>query len=145
MYGRTDACTDGRTFLPGLLGHLSGDDLITVDSTVKQKACRRALYCDVHSLVLVQVGNSGDLPMQEWHISILNSPWSSVQGDCFPGTVKFHHISLILCHSVNHIAVTCIILLSVHYKCHCILYDNVHNHSISSKFIKNRHHSTHNI
>ena len=31
---RTDVrtCTDGRTFLPGLLGHLSGDDLKTYNS-----------------------------------------------------------------------------------------------------------------
>jgi len=26
-YGRTDVRSDGRTFLPGLLGHLWGDDL----------------------------------------------------------------------------------------------------------------------
>jgi len=26
-YVRTDVRTDGRTFLPGLLGHLGGDDL----------------------------------------------------------------------------------------------------------------------
>jgi len=28
-YVRTDVRTDGRTFLPGLLGHLGGDDLKT--------------------------------------------------------------------------------------------------------------------
>ena len=29
-----DIRTDGRTFLPGLLGHLSGDDLKCVDNTI---------------------------------------------------------------------------------------------------------------
>jgi len=36
-YVHTDVCMDGRAFLPGLLGHLSGDDLKTLKDDLKTR------------------------------------------------------------------------------------------------------------